>query len=1040
VSLSALSIKRPVLAWMLMFALIIFGGIAFMRMGVSQLPDVDFPMVAVSVNYEGAAPAVIESDVIDPIESAIMSVQGVRSVSSSARQSSGSIKVEFDLDRDIDAALQEVQNKITQVQRQLPREMDPPVITKTNPEDQPIMWLAISSQKHPAKDLMPFVRDRIKDQFTTVPGVGDITLGGFIEPNLRVWLSKEKLDRYAFSVSDVLNTIRSEHSELPAGRIETETKEFNVRTMGEAQSTKEFGDLVINQRGGAPNYAPIRLKELAEVEEGLDDVRRISRVADVAEGKPAESSVGLGIRKQRGSNAVEVAHAVKKKMELVSKTLPEGMSLRLVFDSTRFIEEAIGELNFTLILSAILTAMVCWLFLGSWSSTINVVLAIPTSIVGTFIVLYFAGFTLNTFTLLGLSLAIGIVVDDAIMVLENIVRHAEHGKSRREAALFGAEEITFAAMAATVAILAIFLPVAFMEGAIGRFFFQFGVTMSVAVALSLLEALTLTPMRCAEFLDVRPRTSRIGRGIENGLEQLRKYYTKILSAALKRPVTVFVSALGIFVITVLPVGLIKKEFVPAQDESRFIVRIQTPVGSSIQFTDNVMREIEKTVAKIPEVERYFLAVGGFGGGEVNAGNMFVTLKDLKKRKRSQAEIMDECRKSFAKIQGLTRATLQDMSMRGFSASRGFPIEFTVQGPDWDKLADYAHEIMKQMEATGLMSDVDTDYRTGMPEVQIYPDRIKAARHGVSVATIGETVNALVGGVIAGRYPKGGHRYDIRVRLVAGQRNSAEDLKTLFVRNNRGELIPLSEVVRIEEKPTLQIIARQDRERAVSVFANVRTGKSQTEALAAVDKISKKILPFGYRAVIGGSSQTFKESGQSLIFALLVGILVSYMVLASQFNSFVDPITVLMALPFSVSGAILALWMTGLSLNIYSMIGLILLMGIVKKNSILLVEFTNQVRDHNQKDGKNADVRAALLEACPVRLRPILMTSIATIAGAIPPALAIGPGAESRIPMAVAVIGGVLVSTLLTLLVVPCAYVIFENLGVYIRSKRKLKPA
>lgn len=1014
-TLSDLSIKRPVFAWMLMLGLILFGGISFSRMGVSQLPDVDFPVVSVSVAYEGAAPEVMETEVVDPIEDAVMGVQGVRSVSSSSRSGSASVSVEFELNRDIDVALQEVQTKIAQAQRRLPKDIDPPIVTKTNPEDQPIIWLAVESENWQPKDLMAYVRDHMKDRFTSVSGVGEVFLGGYVDPNLRVWASAKKLKNYALTISDLKNAILFEHSELPAGKIETPSKEFNVRAMGEAQSVKEFENIRVNQRGGQPNYTDIRVKQVARVEEGLDEVRRLSR----AGGKPA---VGLGIRKQRGSNAVEVARLVKKRMAEVNKVLPPGVSMNVNFDSTKFIEESVSEINFTLLLSAALTALVCWAFLGTWSSTFNILLAIPTSIIGSFIFLYFAGFTLNTFTLLGLSLAMGIVVDDAIMVLENIVRHVEEGKDKVAAAVIGAREITFAALAATIAIVAIFLPVAFMKGIIGKFFFQFGVTMTVAVMLSLFEALTLTPMRCSQMMTtVGDRITPLGRWIERTFDWMREKYFETLKVALNYRWSVVIFSLLFFAASFFIVKLLNKEFTPAQDQSIFMVRFTTPVGSSLNFTSLKIKEVEQFLNTLPEVKRYFFSIGGFGGGEVNTAHGFVTLVQPHERKKTQQQLMGMIRSQVNKIQEL-KGFVQDISLRGFTASRGFPVEFTVRGPDWEQLAGYSQEIMKAMEKADYFSDIDTDYLVGMPEVRIIPDRDKAAERGVSIQSITETVNAMIGGIRVSKYPKADRRIDVRIRLEESERGKTEDIKSLFVRNNRGELIQLADLVRIEQKPSLQIVSRKDRERAVSVFSNVKTGKSQALALSEVETIAKKILPEGYRIVFSGSAETFKESFQSLIFALILGLLVSYMVLASQFNSYIDPVTVLMALPFSVSGAFIALYLGNQSLNIYSMIGLILLMGIVKKNSILLVDFTNQVLDT-----KKVKVREALLEACPIRLRPILMTSLSTIAGAIPPALALGPGAESRIPMAIAVIGGVLVSSLLTLYVVPCVYSLFSVL-------------
>lgn len=1004
-----------------MVGLIVFGAIAFSRLGVSQLPDVDFPVVTVSLTYEGASPEVMETDVVDVVEDAVMTVQGIKTVSSQSRYGSATVTLEFNLDRDIEAALQEVQTKMGQVQKRLPKEMDPPVVTKTNPEDQPIMWLTVSSDRHTQRELMLYVRDQLKDKFSTVAGVGEVFLGGYTEPNLRVWINNEKLRAYELTVGDVLNTVQDEHMELPAGQIETDRREYDVRTLGEAKTIGEFGDIVINERGGRPNYVPVLLKQVAKIEEGLAEVRRTSRF----NGVPA---LGLGIRKQRGSNAVAVARDVKQRATEIQKDLPPGMKVALNFDTTRFIEESVGELNFTLILSAILTGIVCWLFLGSWSSTINVLMAIPTSIIGAFLGILFFGFTLNTFTLLGLSLAIGIVVDDAIMVLENIVRHKEMGKTRLQAALDGSKEITFAAMAASVAIIAIFLPVVFMRGVIGKFFLQFGVTMTITVALSLLEALTLTPMRCSQFLDTGERTSKIGRFMEKSFHRSADGYRRILSWALHRRWTTLILAVLFFVASIFSFKFLNKEFVPAQDQSIFMVRLQTPVDSSLNYTDGKLKEVEAFLSQRPEVERFYAAVGGFGGGEVNTGMVFVTMKDRKKRKVSQQDFMATCRKELSKIKDL-KVTIQDLSMRGFSSSRGYPIEFSVRGPEWEKLAEISQNFTDKLEKTGLVVDVDTNYRLGKPEIRILPDRSKAAMHGVSIRAISETVNAMIGGLARGKYAMGGHRYDIRVKLEANGEDRRKEISGLFVRNNRGELVRLSDLVKIEEKPSLQLISRFDRERAVSIFANIKPGASQAKAMEAIDELAKK-LPDHYHVVSSGSSQSFKESFQDLVFALVLGILVAYMVLASQFNSFLDPVLVLLALPFSVSGAFLALFISSQSVNIYSFIGLILLMGIVKKNSILLVEFTNQVHEQDLK--KSVD--EALLEACPIRLRPILMTSLATIAGAIPPALAVGPGAETRVPMAICVIGGVLVSTVLTLIVVPSAYSLASGL------KKKVKHA
>ncbi len=1000
---------------MLMTGLIVFGAISFSRMGVSQLPDIDYPVISIRVTWEGASPEVIETEVTDVIEDSVMSVEGVKEVSSSSRQGQSSINIEFHLDRDIDVALQEVQTKLAQAQRNLPPEIDPPVISKSNPEDQPIMWVALTATDRPLKDMMEYTRDNLKDAFATVPGVGEVFLGGFVEPNLRVWLDKEKMKANEITVDDVINTVRTQHAELPAGRIETAKEDLSIRVMGEAATVDEFEKIIIPSRQGSPLWRTLRIGSIGTIEDGLDDIRRISR-------SNGELAVGMGIRKQRGSNAVSVAKGVRAKVELLKGSLPQGMQLNIVFDSTRFIEESTNELNHHLILAALLTGVVCWFFLGSISSTINVLLAIPVSIVGTFIVLYFMNFTLNTFTLLGLTLAIGIVVDDAIMVLENIVRYREQGLSRVKAALVGAREITSAAVAATIAVLAIFIPVVFMPGIIGKFLFQFGVTMSVAVALSLLEALTITPMRCSQFLAVG-HNSWMGKKMDRAMERLSRGYAKSLSWVLAHRGLTLVIALLVFAL-VIPLGkAVKKEFVPSQDQSRFLVRIQTPTGSSLEFTSQVMNEVEKKVLENPAVERYFAAIGGFGGGEPDTANMFITLKNPKdrpvdpalKRRPIQADLMAWCRTELGKIKGVRRAVIQDLSQQGFSSSRGFPVEVSLLGRDWDQLASISDQLQERMKASGLMADVDTDYRLGQPEVRVVPDRKKAAERGVSIQAIGNAINAMIGGVRIGKYTRGGRRYDIRVRLVDNDRKRPTDINEIWVRNNRGEVISLGDVVELKEQPSLVSISRKDRQRAIRVYANVAPGKSQGEALAEMNKIAKDILPEGYRMVFSGSAATYGESNQGLVFVFILGLFTAYMVLASQYNSFIHPFTVLLALPFSLTGAFIALWISGATLNLYSAIGLILLMGIVKKNSILLVDFTNERR----RAGKN--VHDALMEACPIRLRPIIMTSISTTAAVVPTAFALGAGAETRAPMAQVVIGGVILSTVLTLFVVPAVY-------------------
>jgi multidrug efflux pump len=1032
-TLADISIRNHVFAWILMFALIGLGtlcytgfGDVFQGLGISQNPDVDYPIVNVSVSWEGASPEIMETDIVDILEDAVTTVEGVREVSSSARLGQGNVTVEFDLGRNIDVAMQDVQAKVSQAARRLPRDIDPPIVTKTNPEDDPIMRLALFGDRTPTF-LADYVRNVIQPQLQTIPGVGEIGVRGFRDRAVRVWYDASRLEAQGLTVLDVNRAIAREHMEVPAGRIEGAEREMNVRAEGEAIDVAAFRELVVTYKAGAP----VRLRDVAVVEDGLEDRRRVSRAM-------GETSIGFDITKLRGANAVQVGESVTAKLEILKKQLPEGLRLEMNWDTTAFVKRAIDEILFTLLLAALLTGIVCWVFLGSWSTTVNVLLAIPTSILGTFIVIYMFGFTLNTYTVLGLTLVVGIVVDDAIMVLENIYRHREQGERKVKAASVGAREITFAAAATTMAIIAIFLPVAFMKGIIGKFFFQFGVTISVAVLLSLLEALTLAPMRCSRFLEVEHR-GRLGRSVDALFKRLSAAYLRALEPTLHHRVWIIGGAAIFFFMSLGIIKLLRQEFVPSQDMSRFTIRYQTPVGTSIDATDRYFSQLEQYLMARPDVTLVSGFIGGFGGSDVNSGVAFVNLQEPRERARdpkrgrrlTQQEIMDDVRRFANSIPG-GRASLIDISQRGFSASRGggYPVEFSIRGPDWDTLAQSSRDIVERLIQSGLVTDVDSDYRVGMPEVQVIPDRNKAADLGVSMADIGETVNAAIGGARVGKFKDQGRRFDIRVRLLAPQRERPEDISRLFVRTTGNGLVRLGDLTRLNQQPSLQAITRRDRERAITITANVAQGVSQDEAVKRATEIARNALPDNYRVVLSGSSRAYRESFQSLYFAFALGLLVAYGVLASQFNAFTHPFTVLLALPFSISGALVALFVTGQSLNVYSMLGLILLAGIAKKNSIMLVDFTNQMRDRGMERHK------ALLSACPIRLRPILMTSTATIAGALPPAMAIGPGAEVQRPMAIALIGGMLLSTFLTLFVVPAAYSVLDDIVEWRRSRRE----
>lgn len=1019
-----LSIRRPVFAWILMSALIIFGAISLSRMGISQMPDVDFPILSVSITYDGAAPEVVESEIIDPIEARLLVIEGVKEMRSSARQGSGTVMLEFDIKRNVDVALQEVQSALSQMK--LPTGVEPPIIRKSNPEEDPIMIAAIYSDK-PLREMMSWVENSFLDQIRFLPGVGEVSISGFSSRNLRIWVDPDKLRATSLTVTDVLQALQTQHLETAAGQYTEGPRELRVRWLGEAATVEQVENIKILRRGGAIIYdRQFKIKDVARVEDGLADVRRLARV----EGKPA---IAISIKKQRGTNEVDVASVIRRKFAELKPRFPEGYDYRINVDFTRPTEATVKLTVEKLWVAAAITILVCFLFLGNIQAAINILFSIPTSIVGTFLILYFSGFTLNLFTLLALTLAVSIVVDDAIMLLENIVRHYRMGKGSTLAASDGAKEILPAAAASTFAVIAVFLPVVFMSGIIGKFFFQFGVTMSAAVLLSLLEALTITPMRAAELLRSEPKISRLESWLDTKFESYAHIYQNLLKKTLKRSGIVVILSVAVFAVSLFLITKVRQEFVPSQDQDILIVTAQAPSGASLEVTNEASKKLEALIRKNANVEGLFVSVGAGGpNSSVNQIFMPVTLIPKDSRKYSHTQVMAQLREEFKSIKNL-RVTMRDISSRNLATGRQNPVAFNIRGPDLQVLQEKSQEIIKTMQEKGLTVDMDSDYRTGIPELLVVPDREAMAASGVSIEAVAQTLAVAIGGMSQGRFTSEGHRYDIRFKMLDEKMKSKADIENILVQNIYGNLIPLSKLVKFDENSSVQSISRINRQRAISIYGNLAAGKSQSVVLASARQISEKILPTGYVFSLEGASAGFSEAFNSLYFALSIGILVAYMILAIQFNSFVHPISVLIALPFSISGALIALWLSGASLNLFSFIGIIVLMGISKKNSILLVEFTNQIRNRNIKNHSRESVVGALETACPIRLRPILMTSAATIAAAAPLILGGGMGSEARLPMGLTIIGGTIVSTILTLFVVPSLYILLSRL------ERKQKP-
>jgi len=856
----------------------------------------------------------------------------------------------------------------------------------------------------------------------TVPGVGNIFLPGLRKREVRIWLDDRKMEAYHVTAEDIKQALLTKNIEIPAGRIENPIRELTVKTMGEFGSVDEFNDLIISFREGAP----VRLSDVGFAEDGMEDKRSLARFQ-------GELTIGMGIIPRSGANNVAVANRIKEKIKEIQKVVPQ-VKIGMCYDASTFIKRSISDVQFDLLYGALLAALVVFLFLRTIKTTLIIALAIPTSLIGSFWIMNTLGFTINSMTMLALSLCVGLVVDDAIVVLENIFRHAEMGQGSVQASQEGTSEIAFAAIAATLTIVAVFVPVAFIKGMIGRFYFQFGISVAAAVLISLFVALTLTPMLCSRYLTVTKKHGKLYEVLENTFRAIEGAYRKALSKiCLKGFWYRFWFATASFIVTLIVsalfFGILDKELITSEDRSDFFIQFQTPVGSSLELSDKKMAQMEAVLKSFPEVSTVFAAVGGFQRNEPNRGMLFIQLADAGKRKRTQQEVMSAIRREFAKIPGLI-SNVQDIAIGGVHGERDSPLQFDVKGYNLQELHRISEGLVKKIREIPGIVDVDTNMELTKPEVRIYIDRDKAGDLGLDVRTIASTVNTLIGGEDVGKYKEGGKSYDVRIRLIPHQREKPEDISHLLVRTTNRELVRLSNVTQIKEAVGPDVINRKDRMRSATIYGNLE-GKSLGEALEESKEAAHIIIPQGYSLTESGQAETMREAISSLTFAFLLAIIITYMVLSSQFESFVHPFTIMLALPLSFIGALGFLLLTGNTLNVMSFIGMIMLMGLVTKNSILLVDYTNTLRSR----GRPRD--EAVLEAAPIRLRPILMTAISTIAGVLPVALGLGAGGESRAPMAIATAGGMATSTLLTLFIVPVVYMLLDDIAHKFRARRKM---
>lgn len=1039
------SIRRPVFATMVILALVVFGVVSYPRIGLDLFPKVDFPMVNITTTLKGASPEIMDIDVTDKIEEAINTINGVKTIASTSIEGVSIVMVEFVLERNIDLAVQDVREKISVIRGKLPKDIDEPIIEKVDPDAVPVLWLGLTGERS-VRDLSTYADEVLKEQLQKINGVGAIRVAGLRLRQARVWLDRKRLDAYQTTANDVMRSLQRENVELPGGRIESLRKEYTVKIKGEFPTVDAFNDLIVTYRNGAP----VRLRDIGRVEDGMEEKRSIARFNGI-------SAIGLGVQKQSGTNTVEVIDRVKKELKNIRKTFPPGIELNISFDQSTFIKRSIREVQHHLIYGGILAVLVVLLFLRNIRSTLISAVAIPTSIISTFTLINVFGFTFNNMTMLALSLSIGILIDDAIIVIENIHRHIERGMKPMEAASFATSEIGLAVMATTFAIVAIFLPVAFMKGIIGRFFMHFALTVVFAVMVSLFVSFTLTPMLASRYLRsqqsedfgelsraVRSQKSeklrtpnselksflltRISNMLEKWYKKVESLYRELLRIALNHRKMVIILATTIFVLSLGLIRFLGKEFVPPEDQNRFIVRLQAPIDYSVDEVDRLFKQAEDFIRSLPEVKTAFYAQGFGLSREINKASMFIGLKPKAERKKNQEQIMSEVRKKFRTIPGL-RGTAEHVALVG-GGQRVVPIQYSIRGRDLKGLEVTTRAVVEEFSKIPGVVDIDTSLETGKPEARVLIDRDKAADLGVDVESIAETVNILIGGevdVTKFKDETRGRRYDVRVRLNPEDRINPEDIGRLYIRGKDGKLVELSNIVRIQEGGGPNIINRVDRQRAITLFANLEK-KPLGEAKAELDAISAKVLSPDYSGRYKGMADIMGESFGYLMFALILGVIIAYMVLASQFESFIHPFTVLLSMPLSIIGALGALLITGKTLNVFSFIGIILLMGLVKKNAILLVDYTNTLRSRGMEKTE------AILTASPIRLRPILMTTLAIVFGMLPVALGVGEGAETRSPMAIAVIGGLLTSLFLTLVVVPVVYSVLDDLQAKFKKK------
>jgi len=1003
-SLSITSINRPVLAIVMSLAIILFGIIGFSFLGVREFPSVDPPVVTVSTIYVGANSDVIESQITEPIEEAVNGVPGVRTITSVSREGRSNITVEFELGVDLETAANDVRDKVSGALNRLPPDVDPPRVEKADADSSPIIFLTIRSDKRDLLEVSRIAELYFKERLQTIPGVSSVGIWGQRRYSMRLWMDPIKLASLQLAPSDVLQAVNRENVELPSGRVEGQNTELTVRTMGRLNTEDDFNNLIIKEDGD--NI--VRFSDVGYAVLGPENDRTILR----RDGIPG---CAIAIVAQPGANNIEISKRLYQKLEQIQRDLPPDVSYQMSFDSTDYIRASILEVEETILIAFCLVLAIIFLFLRDWRTTLIPVATIPISLIGAFFVMYLLGFTINVLTLLGIVLAIGLVVDDAIVVLENIYVKIEEGEDPVEAAKKGSTEIYFAVISTTISVVAVFLPVIFLQGLTGRLFREFGLVVASSVAISAFVSLTLTPMMSAKILKRRAIQPWFYRVSEPFFDKLTNLYALSLQGFMKRRWLAFV-IIGISVGLIYFLGTtVPSELAPMEDRSEFRLQAQAQEGATFEYMDKYVMELTDFVTEqVPEKAGLVsVTAPGFGGSGVNSGFIRVILKNPKDRTRTQQQIVDDVTLKAKKYTGVRTFINQAQTIgdrRG-----GFPLQFVIQAGEIENLREVLPEFMAKANASPKFAFVDLDLKFNKPEINITIDRDKARNLGVNVIDIAQTLQLGLSGSRFGNFIMDGKQYQIIGQVERDDRNEPLDLKTLYVKNRRGELIQMDNLVTFEELSSPPQLYRFNRYSSAKVSAQLANGVALGEGIKEMERIADEVLDESYTTSLDGASREFSESSSSIYVAFLIALAIIYLILAGQFESFKDPLIIMFTVPLALAGALISLWYFNQTLNIFSQIGIIMLIGLVTKNGILIVEFANQRKEQGKK------LLDAVMDAAASRFRPILMTSLSTILGILPIALALGAGSESRVSMGIAVIGGMAFATVLTLYVIPAIY-------------------